>query len=91
MDISIYELFFFVFIACAWPVSIVRMLRSKSTKGKSLIFICVILLGYALGIVHKVIYDPDAVIIVYFLNFLLVLTDIIVFLYIRNRYEARRT
>jgi uncharacterized membrane protein len=87
MDISIFELLFFVFVACAWPVSIVRMLRNKSTKGKSLLFSGIVLLGYAFGIVHKYLYDLDPVVYVYFLNVALVVSDTIVFLHIRRRYE----
>ena len=87
MDISIFELFFFVFIACAWPISITRMIRNKSTKGKSLIFSFIVLLGYVFGIVHKFLYDLDTVVIVYFLNLALVSADTLVFLHIRNKYE----
>lgn len=84
---SIFELGFFVFIACAWPISIVRMIRKKSTKGKSVFFSSVIVLGYAFGIVHKCLKDFDWVISVYILDFLLVAIDTAVFLYIRNKYE----
>ena len=87
MRISIYELFFFIFVALAWPISIKRMLQRKSTKGKSLLFSLIVLLGYAFGIIHKFLYSLDFVIYVYFLDFLLVAADIAVFLYIRNRYE----
>jgi hypothetical protein len=90
MHISIYELFFFVFIACAWPISITRMLKRKSTRGKSLIFSAVVLLGYAFGILHKVLYSLDWVLAVYLLDFALVAADIIVFLYVRSRYERGR-
>jgi hypothetical protein len=90
MHISIYELFFFVFIACAWPISITRMLKRKSTRGKSLIFSAVVLLGYAFGILHKVLYSLDWVLAVYLLDFALVAADITVFLYVRSRYERRR-
>jgi hypothetical protein len=85
--LSIFELGFFVFIACAWPISITRMLRNKSTKGKSVFFSSVIVLGYAFGIVHKCLYDFDWVIAVYILDFILVAIDTAVFLYIRNKYE----
>ncbi len=87
MDISIFELLFFAFIACAWPVSIARMVRRRSTKGKSLLFSGIVLLGYTFGIIHKFLYDPDVVVCVYFLNAALVLTDTAVFLRIRRRYE----
>jgi hypothetical protein len=88
MDISIFELLFFVFIACAWPISIARMIRRKSTKGKSLLFSGIVLLGYAFGIVHKYLYDLDPVVYVYYLNAALVLADTVVFLHIRRRYET---
>ena len=87
MDISIFELLFFAFIACAWPVSITRMVRRRSTKGKSLLFSGIVLLGYTFGIIHKFLYDLDIVVCVYFLNAALVLTDTAVLLHIRRRYE----
>lgn len=87
MDISIFELGFFVFIACAWPISIVRMLRKKSTKGKSIIFSFILLLGYVFGIGHKVLFRLDWVLAVYILNFCLITADAIVFFYIRSKYE----
>jgi hypothetical protein len=87
VNISVYELFFFVFIACAWSVSITRMIRKRSTKGKSLLFTLIVLLGYAFGIIHKFLYSPDYVVLVYFLDFALVAADIAVYLYIRNKYE----
>jgi hypothetical protein len=87
MGISIYELFFFMFIACAWPVSIIRMIRRKSTKGKSILFLLIVLLGYVFGIIHKFLYSLDFVVCVYFLDLALVMTDLAVYLYIRKRYE----
>lgn len=90
MHISIYELFFFVFTACAWPISIKRMLKSKSTKGKSLIFSGIVLLGYVFGILHKFLYSLDWVLAVYFLDFALILTDMAVYFYVRSRYERGR-
>lgn len=84
---SIFELLFFVFIAFAWPVSIRRMIKNKSTKGKSVFFSSVILFGYTFGIIHKCIYDLDWVLALYILNLVLVTIDTIVFIYIKNKYE----
>ena len=84
---SIYELLFFVFIACAWPISIRRMLKNRSTKGKSPIFTGVIVAGYIFGIVHKILYDLDIVIAAYFLNLLLVTADTVVYVHVKNKYE----
>lgn len=90
MHISIFELFFFVFVALAWPISIVHMLRRKSTQGKSLIFSGIVLLGYAFGILHKFLYSYDAVIFIYFLDFALVAADMAVYFYVRRTYERGR-
>ncbi|MGI5848449.1 MAG: hypothetical protein ACOX8Q_00025 [Christensenellales bacterium] len=89
MDISIFELFFFLFIACAWPISIRRVVKNKSTKGKSLLFSCIVLLGYVFGIAHKFLFDLDYIVIVYFLNVTLVTVDTIVLLYTRHKYERK--
>ena len=37
----------------AWPFSIYKSLKSKSTAGKSLIFLIVVEVGYIAGIIHK--------------------------------------
>ena len=86
---SIFELLFFALIACAWPISITRMIRNKSTKGKSIFFSSIVLLGYTFGIIHKCVYDLDVVLVVYILNFVLVAVDTVVFIYIKNKYEKR--
>lgn len=48
-----------------------------------MVFLYVVLIGYASGIFHKICYNSDWVIYLYGLNGLMVLTDII--LYSRNR------
>ena len=71
----------------AWPFSIYRSYTSRSTGGKSVVFLYIILLGYVFGIAHKFYYYMDPVIYMYALNGLMVIVDIA--LYHRNaRYEA---
>ena len=67
----------------AWPTSIIKSWRSQSTKGKSIFFLLIVLIGYASGILHKIFYNMDIVIIFYVLNFLMVAVDMA--LYFRNR------
>jgi membrane protein DedA with SNARE-associated domain len=67
----------------AWPFSIHKSYTSRQNAGKSLWFLCVILVGYVAGTLHKVLYSFDHVIYLYVLNGLMVLTDIA--LYLRNR------
>jgi len=80
---SVFEILMLVSFGAAWPVSIHKSITSKSTKGKSVIFLYVISFGYAMGIVHKILYHYDIVIFLYVLNLLMVLTDLV--LYYRNK------
>lgn len=77
-----------VCFGAAWPFSIYRSYRSRSTAGKSIVFLIIVLIGYAAGITHKLLYSPDAVTILYALNALMVFADIM--LYLRNRKPARQ-
>lgn len=78
-----FELGMLVCFGLSWPISIIRSLRSRSTKGKSVVFSFVILLGYVCGIINKFLYSRDLVLYLYFLNFLMVLIDTL--LWFRNR------
>lgn len=73
-------------LACfgaAWPFSICKSYTSKSTEGKSLSFLTILLLGYIAGILHKLFYSYDQVIYLYIVNFIMVFIDMI--LYLRNK------
>ena len=80
---SIFEIVMLVCFGAAWPFSIYRSWRSKQIAGKSLTFLMVVLVGYLSGILHKVFFSFDYVIILYILNFCMVSIDITLFL--RNR------
>lgn len=67
----------------AWPFSIYRSYRSKSVKGKSLVFLIIVMAGYLAGILHKVFFNYDGVVYLYMLNLTLVAVD--TGLYLRNR------
>jgi hypothetical protein len=83
MDLSIFEAIMLLCFGLAWPFSIIRSIRSRSTKGKSLFFLLIIETGYISGTIHKLMYSMDLVLVLYILNGLMVLTDII--LYFINR------
>ena len=84
--------FEFLMLFCfgfSWPFSILKSIRSRSTRGKSIMFMLLVELGYVFGIVHKLLYSRDWVIWAYFALFLLVGIDVA--LYFRNRrLEAAR-
>ena len=69
--------------AFAWPFSIYKLYRSKSTKGKSILFSIVVMLGYVFGIINKFVSDDlNYVLFFYFFDLGLVLLDSM--LYFRN-------
>ena len=79
-------LFEFLMLLCfgvSWPFSILKSLKSRSTRGKSIMFMLLVELGYVFGIVHKLLYSRNWVIWAYVVAFALVGIDIA--LYFRNR------
>ena len=50
---SILETVMIICFGISWPLSIIRSYRSRSTKGKSLMFSCFIGFGYVCGIFSK--------------------------------------
>ena len=80
---SFFEITMLVCFGAAWPFSIHKAWTSRSTGGKSVAFLWVILVGYFAGIAHKVLHSRDLVIAFYALNALMVAIDIA--LWYRNR------
>lgn len=81
---SPFEIGMLVSFGFAWPAAIYKSVKSKSIQGKSLLFLYIILLGYTMGIMHKILYNMDFVIILYIINFLMVFTDLMLY-YINKR------
>jgi len=80
---SIFEAIMLICFGFAWPFSIYTSFKSKTAKGKSLLFLLVLLIGYLAGITHKILYSFDYIIALYILNFCFVFIDTL--LYFRNR------
>jgi hypothetical protein len=81
-------------LACfgfAWPVDILRTLRTRRVEGKSVAFMGLILGGYLSGMAAKFIRAsgaggwPETVTILYALNAVLVAADIALVLRFRSR------
>jgi hypothetical protein len=80
--VSIFEAMMLLCFGAAWPSSIYKSYTSRTSKGKSIVFLVIVLIGYTAGILHKIFYNFDMVIYLYIINMLMVLADI--FLYFRN-------
>ena len=86
---SIFEVIMLICFGAAWPFSIYKSWKSRSCAGKSVIFLYIVLIGYAAGIAHKLFYNLDWVVYLYALNGLMVLVDILVF-YSNARLDRKR-
>lgn len=85
---SPFEIIMLVCFGAAWPFSIYRSLKSRSTKGKSLLFMVVVAVGYVAGIANKLVFNFDAVVYLYVIDLALVSTDMLLFA--RNRHLERK-
>ncbi len=85
---SAFEIVMLVCFGSAWPFSIYRSWKSKTVKGKSLVFLLIVLAGYLSGILHKLFFNYDMVIYLYCVNFALVMADTA--LYLRYRKSDAR-
>ena len=88
---EILEIVMLLCFGASWPMNVVKSWKTRTTKGKSLAFLCLILLGYVAGIAAKLINPVYMasfsqkwyVLFFYVLNFLMVGTDLC--LYFRNK------
>jgi hypothetical protein len=89
---EILEIIMVVSFGASWPFNVIKSYKARTTKGKSLLFLCLIFFGYIAGIasklVNKTYMDNFAskwyVLIFYILNLLMVGVDLL--LYVRNKH-----
>lgn len=76
MNISIFEAIMLICFGVSWPISIAKSVRTKMVTGKSPLFMAVICFGYLSGVIHKIFYSPDWIILLYILNIIMVAIDL---------------
>lgn len=85
------NIFEFMMLACfglSWPVSVWKSIQSHSTKGKSLVFMFAIIVGYISGIAGKIISGQiNYVLIVYCFNLIVVSLDLCMY-FVNRRIES---
>ncbi len=75
----------------SWPISVYKSYTSRSTKGKSIVFILAIVFGYIAGIIGKIAGGQVSyVLIVYCFNLLMVVFDLGLY-FVNRRREQRYT
>ena len=79
------EIVMVVSFGASWPMNVMKSWKARTTKGKSLGFLCLIFFGYIAGICSKlIVFNPAKwyVLFFYVLNLVMVGTDLC--LYYRN-------
>jgi len=75
-SMSFFEAGMLICFGASWPFAVRKTFRTKSVKGKSKLFLSLIILGYVFGIIHKVLFSMDIVVWLYVINLLLVGADL---------------
>ena len=94
---EIAEVIMILCFGASWPSNVIKSYKARTAKGKSPVFLCLIILGYIAGIASKFLNEAYMasinekwyVLFFYFLNLLMVSTDLA--LYFRNRMLDKRS
>ena len=87
---EILEIVMIVSFGASWPMNVMKSWKARTTKGKSVAFLLLILFGYVAGITSKLVNEAYMaefaskwyVLFFYCLNFVMVFTDLMI--YFRN-------
>ena len=86
---KIFELIMLACFGISWPVSVYKSLKTKSTQGKSVVFILAIIVGYISGILGKIVNNQiNYVLILYCVNLLVVCVDFSLYFINKHREKA---
>ena len=91
MIAKVLEATMLILFGISWPFNLMKSIRSKSTKGKSLLFLILIDLGYVAGITSKFfsktfVWETDWwIFAIYVTNFLFVTADLMMYFINKKR------
>jgi hypothetical protein len=82
---SFFEALMLISFGAAWPVSIYKSYRARTNRGKSSIFLYVLLFGYCNGMIYQYLnlLKINYIFYLFIINSLLISADLI--LYYRNK------
>ncbi len=83
-QVNIWEIGMLVCFGAGWPVSVLKTLRTRISAGKSIFFLCIVMVGYACGIMFKLTGQCDLVILLYIFNLTVVSLDTYLTIKYRN-------
>ena len=80
-----------ILFGISWPFNLFKSIKTKSAKGKSLLFLVLIDLGYIAGITSKFVSETFVwetdwwIFMIYIINFVFVTADLIVYFINKSR------
>ena len=85
------EIMMILCFGASWPFNVLRSYKARTAKGKSVSFLCLIIIGYIAGIISKFtnatymasFAEKWYVLFFYFLNLVMVSADLVI--YFRNK------
>ena len=88
---EILEIVMILCFGASWPFNVMRSYKARTAKGKSISFLCLIIIGYIAGIFSKFMNEAYMasfaekwyVLFFYFLNLVMVSADLVI--YFRNK------
>ncbi len=84
-SMSIWEAGMLICFGASWPFALKKTFMTKNVKGKSKLFLSLIILGYIFGIINKILNSADIVFWLYVINLLLVSCDFVCCILYRNK------
>lgn len=81
---SIFEAGMLICFGASWPLAVAKTYKTKNVKGKSALFLSLVIIGYICGIIHKILYSFDFIIVLYIFNGSLAITDLILYFKYKN-------
>lgn len=87
---QIFELVMLICFGLSWPISVYKSFTSKSTQGKSLVFMIAIIIGYICGILGKITGgNINYVLALYIINLIFVSLDMTLYFINRNNNSVK--
>lgn len=84
MVAEIFEIIMIVCFGLSWPMNVIKSYRARTTKGKSLPFLLLIITGYVFGIIGKLIGGSFKWYVLFFYVLNLAMVSLDLSLYVRN-------
>ena len=81
---EIFEIIMIVSFGASWPMNVMKSYKARTTKGKSLPFLCLIFFGYIAGITSKLLEFSSKWYVLFFYVLNLVMVGVDLCLYLRN-------